>query len=32
MVLDRIKRVHRFFEHLDVLCNSVKEVNKTVSV
>ena len=32
VVLDKIKRVHRFFEHLDVLCNSVKEVRYSPSL
>lgn len=27
VVLDRINHVHRFFEHLDVACNAVKEVS-----
>lgn len=26
VLLDKIRHVHRFFEELDVLCNSVKEV------
>ena len=31
VVLDKINRVHRFFEQLDVVCNSVKEVSNSAS-
>ena len=26
VLLDKIKRVQRFFEHLETICNSIKEV------
>lgn len=32
VVLDKIRHVHRFFEDLDVLCNSVKEVRDSDSL
>lgn len=30
VVLDKINRFHRFFEHLDGVCNSVKEVSDLI--
>lgn len=30
VVLDKIRRIHRFFEHLDLVCNSVKEVSNSI--
>lgn len=32
VVLDKIRNAHRFFEDLDILCNSVKEVRNSASL
>ena len=32
VILDKIKGLHRFFEQLDLVCNSVKEVSNLTSL